>query len=489
MPPDPFPARSLLTRALLGASALTGLLLAVVPTPARASSHSEAPGTAADRAVDCTDVYAFVSPDATGTVTLVANYFPLEEPSGGPNYYGFADDALYEIHVDNDGDAVEDVTFQLQFTTTTKNPATFLYNTGPVTYDAGGDTYTNLNVEQRFTLTRVDGDRRTGPKTVLATNRLVAPNNVGPKSFPGSVYDASIVPAAIHAVTGGIQAFCGPRDDPFFVSLGRVFDLVNIDPVVPGGKDSQCGAVPGGDHLKGFNCHSIVLQVPKALLTSDGSPATDPNAASSIVGVWSTASRRQVRLNRTGGRDPIQGGAWTQVSRLGMPLVNEVVIARADKNKWNASEPKDDGQFLSYVTNPELPTILNALYPSIVVPPTPRNDLVTVFLTGIPGLNAKGIACETLRLNMAIAPSISPNRMGVLAGQNDGFPNGRRLGDDVVDIALQVVVGHLVGGVYSCAPIGDSPRSLGDTVCENDKPFLTAFPYLASPHDGVTRQH
>jgi hypothetical protein len=169
--------------------------------------------------------------------------------------------------------------------------------------------------------------------------------------------------------------------------------------------------------------------------------------------------------------------------------VNEVVIARKDKNKWNYSEPKDDAQFLSYVQNSELAGIINALFPSIAVPPAPRNDLVTVFLTGVSGVNAKGTPCEYLRLNMATPVSASPNRMGLLAGQTDGFPNGRRLGDDVVDIALQVVAGHLVGGIYSCAPIGNSPRSLGDTVCGNDKAFLTTFPYLASPHDGVTRVH
>ena len=481
-----------LFRSLRGAGALVlgaAVLSGPAAPPVVASSHSEAPGTAQDRAIDCTDVYAFTSPDATSTVTLIANYFPLEEPAGGPNYFGFADDALYEIHVDNDGDAIEDVTFQFDFTTTTKNAATFLYNVGPVTYDAGGDTYTNLNVEQRYTLTRVDGDRRTGTKTVLATNVLVAPNHVGPKSFPGGAYDATIVPAAIRALPGGITTFCGPRDDPFFIFLGRVFDLVNIDPVVPGGQNTQCGAVPGGDHLKGFNCHSIALKVPKALLTSDGSPATDPMNAASIVGVWSSASRRQVKLNRTDGRDPIEGGAWTQMSRLGMPLVNEVVIPRSDKNRWNYSEPRDDGQFLTYVQNSELAGIVTALFPTVVVPPAPRSDLVTVFLTGVPGVNAKGTACEYLRLNMATPVSPVPDRMGFLAGQADGFPNGRRLTDDVVDIALQVVAGHLVGGAFSCAPIGASPRSLGDTVCTNDKPFLTAFPYLASPHDGVTRVH
>jgi hypothetical protein len=171
-----------------------------------------------------------------------------------------------------------------------------------------------------------------------------------------------------------------------------------------------------------------------------------------------------------------------------MPLVNEVVIARADKDKWNQSEPKNDAQFLSYVQNPELAAIIHALFPAVAVPPNPRADLVSVFLTGLSGVNQKGTACETLRLNMAFPPSASPNRMGLLAGQSDGFPNGRRLGDDVVDIALQVVAGHLVPG-FDCSPVGASARSLGDTVCANDKPFLAAFPYLASPHDGVTRVH
>ena len=474
----------------VGASTLAALAsLVALPGAVRASSHSEAPGTAADRLIDGTDVYAFVSPDAPTTVTLVANYIPLEEPAAGPNYFGFADDALYEIHVDNDGDAKEDVTFQLAFTTVTKNKDTFLYNTGPITYDAVNDTYAGLNVEQRYTLTRIAGNRRTGTKTVLGTGLLVAPNNVGPKSIPGTTYDTALVPPAIHALPGGVTVFCGPRDDPFFVYLGRAFDLVNIDPVVPGGRDDQCGIVPGADHLKGYNCHSIVIQLPKAALTSDGSAATDTGSAASIVGVWSTASRKQVKLLRTEGKDAIEGGAWVQASRLGMPLVNELVIARRDKDKWNYSQPKDDGQFLSYVQNPELAGILHALFPSIVVPPAPRSDLVTVFLTGVPGVNAKGVACEYLRLNMAVAPSAVPARMGLLAGQLDGFPNGRRLGDDVVDIALQVVAGHLVGGVYACTPIGASARSLGDTVCANDKVFLSSFPYLASPHDGVTRVH
>lgn len=473
-------------RALVPLACAATLAVSPLPPPtASASSHSEAPGTAADRLVDGTDVYAFVSPDAPTTVTILANYIPLEEPAGGPNYNAFADDALYEIHVDNDGDAREDLTYQFRFTTTTKNPGTFLYNTGPITYDAPNDTYAGLNVEQRYELARVVGDRRTGARTVLATGVLVAPNHVGPKSIADY---ASLVTPAIRTLGDGTKVFAGPRDDPFFVFLGRVFDLVNIDPVVPGGQDAQCGAVPGGDHLKGYNVHTLALQVPKALLTSDGSAGTDPNLPTSTIGIWSTASRKQVHLNRTEGRAAIEGGAWVQKSRLGMPLVNEVVIARLDKDKWNYSEPKDDAQFLPYVTNPELPTILNALFPSVAVPAAPRNDLVSVFLTGLAGVNQKGAACEYLRLNMGHAPSVSPHRMGLLAGQNDGFPNGRRLTDDVVDIELQVVIGALVPG-FSVTPLGASPRSLGDTVCQNDVPFLATFPYAAPPHDGVTRAH
>ena len=300
-------ARSL---SLVCAALVAAAATALPPDHASASSHSEAAGTAADRAIDGTDVYAFTSPDDPTSVTLVANYFPLEEPAGGPNYYGFADDALYEIHVDNDGDAKEDVTFQFKFTTTTKNANTFLYNTGAITYNAGADAYDGLNVEQRYSLTRVDGNRRRGTRTVLASNVLVAPNNVGPKSIAAGTYDASLVPAAVRTLPSGIRSFCGPRDDPFFVFLGRVFDLVNIDPVVPGGKSSQCGAVPKGDHLAGFNVHSIVLQVPKSILTSDGGPATDASDPHSIVGVWSTSSRKQVKLNRTEGRPAIEGGAW-----------------------------------------------------------------------------------------------------------------------------------------------------------------------------------
>ncbi|MBL4848906.1 MAG: DUF4331 domain-containing protein [Planctomycetes bacterium] len=448
--------------------------------PAFGSSHREAPAITEDPTADCTDVYAFVSPDKTDTVTLVANYIPLEEPSAGPNYFKFSDTALYEIHVDNDGDTKEDVTFSFRFTTTTKNENTFLYNTGPISVAAAGNGYDGLNVVQRYTVTRIDGDRRTGTRTVLGADLVVAPNNVGPKSIPGGY--APISSAATHALPSGIQVFCGPRDDPFFINLGRSFDLINIDPVLPGGQDAVQGAT--ADSIAGFNCHTIAIQVPQSLLTANGATPTSAADPNSIIGIWSTSSRRQVQLRRTKGRTDLVDGAWVQVSRLGMPLVNELVIPRSNKDIFNNSEPQDDAQFLTFVQQPELAGTLVALFGAngLTVPAGNRDDMVAVFLTGVTGLNKKGAACEYLRLNMAIPLSATPNRLGVLAGQNDGFPNGRRLTDDVVDIALRVVHGVLVDAVAH-------PLELGDTVAENDVPFQTAFPYLANPHDGVTRKH
>lgn len=466
--------------ALATLAGIGSLALALNTTPeAQASSHREAPGIVEDPSVDCTDVYCFTSPDQTDTVTIIANYYPLQEPSGGPNYYRFSDKALYELHIDNNGDAKEDITFQFRFNTTTKNPDTFLYNTGQVTVAAGGNDYDNLNVVQRYSVTRVDGDRRKGTKTVLTTDRVCAPTNVGPKSIPNY---GNLENAANHTLAGGIKVFCGPRDDPFFINLGRSFDLLNIDPVLPGGQAAVQGAT--ADHIAGFNVSTIAIQIPKSMLTADGSAATDAANPNSIIGVWSTSSRRQVILNRLKGKGQITGGAWVQVSRLGMPLVNELVISRAKKDVFNNSKPADDAQFLNFVTNPELSGILLSLFggAGLTVPPGPRNDLVAAFLTGVTGLNKKGAACEYQRLNMAIAPSANPNRLGVLAGQLDGFPNGRRLGDDVVDIALRVVHGVLVDATtYSL--------ELGDTVAVNDVPFKTTFPYVASPHDGVTRKH
>lgn len=462
----------------LGIAALTAAaLFGFGPATTEASSHREAPMITEDPTVDCTDVYSFVSPDKPDTVTLVANYIPLEEPSGGPNYFKFSDTALYEVHIDNDGNTEEDITYQFRFTTTIKNGATFLYNTGPIT--AGAGTYDGLNIEQRYTVTKVTGDRRTGTSTVVGSNLLVAPNNVGPKSIANY---KSLQDLALGTLSDGSRVFCGPRDDPFFICLGRAFDLLNVDPVLPGGLDSQAGLAP--DHLAGFNCHTIALQVPTKNLTASGTRPTDPKSADAVIGVWSTASRPQVHLSRIKGRTAVDGGAWVQVSRLGMPLVNELVIPLAQKDAFNNSEPKDDGQFLDFVTKSEVAGILNGLF-GLTVPASPRDDLVQVFLTGVPGLNEKGMACEYQRLNVAIPPTTGvQSRLGVVGGDLDGYPNGRRLGDDVVDISLRVVAGALIPATNV------SPNNeLGDTVVANDVPFLATFPYLAMPHDGVNRKH
>ncbi len=463
------------------------LIALAVALPAGASSHREAPGIAADPAIDATDLYAFVSPDRPDTVTLIANYIPVEAAYGGPNFFGFADwpAAQYEIHVDNNGDAVEDVTFLFQFRTETANGGTFLYNTGPINVDPkpkGRNAYTGLNVYQYYRVFMVKGPRRAGEKAseLLGEFLPVAPNNVGPKSIKD--YD-SLAKAAVREVKNGVKVFAGPRDDPFFINLGRTFDLLNIDPVLPGGRDQDAGKAP--DHLAGFNVHTIALQIPIPLLMGPSPsktagwpvPADDPSAT---IGVWTTASRAKTTTLKAGGRDT--AGEWVQVSRLGMPLVNEVVIPRSHKDLFNASEPKDDAQFLPFVQTSELAGLFNALF-KVKVPANPRADLVQVFLKGVPKLNEKGVPCEYLRLNMAVPPSAQPSRLGLLAGQNDGFPNGRRPGDDIVDIALRVVAGVL-DAKYNVSPNNE----LGDTVVKNDKPFLTSFPYLAPPFDGVNIQ-
>ena len=443
--------------------ALSSAMLLPLPRSAAASSHSEAPGTAKDRLIDDTDLYAFVAPDAQNAVTFVGNWIPLLEPNGGPNFYAFDDQAAYYINIDNVGDCQDHIRYEFKFTTTRRTGATFLYNTGVVSSLSDPD----LNVFQVATITRYDD----GLPTVLAKAVPVAPNNVGPVSMPD--YDC-LANEAITTLPDGSKVFIGPRDDPFFVDLAAVFDLLTIRRV-PGDRGK------GLDGVGGFNCMTIALQVPKTRLTRDGQA---PNVTNSIIGIYDSAERPMSRTLNGDGTVQVNGPN-VQVSRLGQPLVNEVVIPLQDKDRFNARKPTGDGAFLSYVTNPELPGLLNLIY-GIQVPPTPRNDLVTVFLTGVPGLNqpANGTPCEMLRLNMAIAPSSRPNRFGVIAGDNAGFPNGRRLADDVLDIAERVVAGVLVQG-FNIAP----NNRLGDGVDFNDRPFLPRFPYVAPPHNPFDHEH
>lgn len=435
---------------------LLSSIMAAVPA-AQASSHREAPLIMLDPTADNTDTYAFVSPADPGKVTLIANYIPLEIPQAGPNFYRFDDNVLYEIHVDNDGDATEDITFQFRFTTEIRNPNTFLYNIGQVTTLDDPE----LIVLQRYSVTRVSDGRRGDSGSALAANLLTAPANVGFNSMPN--YPA-LAAQAVHGLSGGVRTFAGPRDEGFYIDIGKTFDLLQVTTGTP------------RDGTAGVNVHTIAIEVPIEQLTSNSQRPASPAAATAVIGVWATASRPTVSVLRPG--QAAEGrGDFVQVSRLGSPLVNEVVIPRGMKDAFNASHPSEDAQFLRFVQDPEPARLLNQLF-GIRIPPTPRNDLVQVFLTGIPGATMPPNVrpSEMLRLNTGIPPNqTSPNRLGVIGGDLAGFPNGRRVGDDVVDIALTAVSGALVPGFGAM---------LGDRVDGNDVAYLTTFPYLGIPHPG-----
>ncbi|MER5213411.1 DUF4331 domain-containing protein [Streptomyces sp. NPDC002838] len=427
---------------ICGALAAGGLAAAGVaalqPGAASASSHREAPLISGQPQYDNTDVYAFVSPDKPDTTTIVANWIPMEEPAGGPNFFTFAEDAQYDIHIDNNGDAQGELLYRFTFETHVKNDKTFLYNTGPV--ESLDDPDLNITQTYDIELLRLK-NQRLESKTKVADDVPVAPSNVGKASMPDY---AKLRDQAVHELPGGSTTFAGQADDPFFLDL-RVFDLLY------GGNLTEVG----NDTLKGYNVNSIALQVPTHMITE--------SAEQPIVGIWSTTQRKNAQ------------GHFRQVSRLGMPLVNEVVNPLKDKDKFNASAPWDDAQFLENVTNPELPKLIEAIY-KIPAPDEPRNDLVDVFLKGVEGLNQPPHVrpAEELRLNTSIKPAAEPKRLGVLDGDNAGFPNGRRLTDDVIDASLQVVEGELLG----------AKNDLGDAVDKNDKDFEKAFPYVALPTEG-----
>lgn len=417
-----------------GALALAGVVTAGLATagPAAASSHREAPGVAGTPRVDTTDVYAFLSPDKQDTVTLVANWLPFSEPTGGPNFYTFDDDAWYDIAVDTDGNAKPDVIYRWDFRTRVRNGNSFLYNTGPVRSLKDP----NLNVVQTYDVS----EYRKGKWNRIVKDAIVAPSNVGKASMPDY---ASLRRQAVYRY-GGKDVFAGQADDPFFLDL-RVFNLLY------GGNLSEVG----NDTLAGYNVNSVAIRV----------PVSELGGSKNIIGVVSQTSKKDSH------------GKYRQVSRLGNPLVNEVVIPIKEKDRFNASVPKDDGQFLKFVTNPELPKVVEKVA-GIKAPAEPRNDLVQVFLTGVPGLNQPRnvTPSEQLRLNLKPFWGQKYNRLGVIGGDKNGFPNGRRLTDDVVDAALQVVEGELVG----------SPNDLSDKVDANDVRFEREFPYVGLPTSGST---
>ena len=490
---------------LMAAAALTTLVVGDSSLPTDASSHRDAPLITEDPTADNTDVYAFVStePGRSNYVTLISNFIPLEEPGEGPNYYHFSDNVLYEIKVDTDGDAEEDLTYQFDFTTKigAVTPATFLYNTGKIGLppDPGDSAsqYTNWNQPTSYTVTQIGGgagdedddDDDDGEGRVLLRNARVAPIHIGPNST-GTVADyEALAAAAVHTV-GDTRVFAGPRDEGFYIDLEGNFDLVNF-------------RNPGVDTTSGFNVHTIALEIPKETLADAGD--TDGN-----IGVWSTASRSKTTVLGKNGAAPKQSGKQTQVSRLGNPLVNEILLPLSIKDRYNATEPEDDGEFIApYITDPgttppgnlTIVPVLNAFVDSCI-PTTGRVDLDLALLSGIPagtlGLpgtqdtqNDDGpVQADVLHLNTNVAPTTgtgSYNPLGAFGGDVAGFPNGRRVGDDVLDIAAKAAGGgilHLLGAI-NC-PVS---LQLSDNVQENDTDYLSQFPYLGTPHQGYNHVH
>jgi hypothetical protein len=448
---------------LLAAAAM--LTCAIVVPLALSSSHREAPGIALDPSADNTDTYAWTAAGAPGALTVAANWIPGEVPANGPNFHSFDDRARYYIHIDNTGDGRPDVSYRFSFKTKVRNKDSFLY----ALPGASGFDDPKLNVIQRYSVVREThryrhGHDRMKEKTV-ARGLPVAPPNIGPKTFPS--YD-NFVGAAIRSLGDDTKLFVGQRDDPFFVDLGATFDGINLR-MAPGNQGE------GKDDLSGYNVHSVVMQLPERLVTRDSKAVAGPDASNAVVGVWSTTERR--RLQVSGSR---RGhGGWVQVSRLGNPLVNEVVIPLGKKDQFNRTTPdRDAALYGKYVVKPELAAVLNALF-NVGAPEDNRTDIVQALLQGIPDLNqhsgVKGPpAVDTIKLNLGTPPSSSDNRFGVIGGDTAGYPNGRRLGDDVVDIDLRVVAGVLKGNMVP----------LGDGVDQNDKPFLATFPYLAGPTSG-----
>ena len=519
-------SRCSLTTRVLPLLAAVGSLYGLASLPAHASSHREAPSITAMPKVDATDFYMFNSYEAgrTGFVTLIANYAPLQDAYGGPNYFKMDPNAIYEIHVDNNGDAREDITFQFKFKNTLKAKTLSIGGKDvaiPLTQFGGvtDPNAANLNVNESFTVDVVRGDRRTARAAVTNAAGGSATfdkpsDNIGTKTIPDylgyaakHIYSVNIPGCA----TPG-KVFVGQRKDPFAVNLGVIFDLVHAPAsflLDNANKDA------GADDLSDKNVTSLAIEVPTVCLMAAGS--TDP-----VIGGWTTASVRQGSLvsgSPKSGYDTgsIKGGAYAQVSRLGMPLVNEVVIGLGDKDKFNASRPAGDGQFADYVTNPTLPALLEIALAAPGIAPTnfPRLDLVTTFLTGIKGVNqpATVTPSEMLRLNTAIAATAyaNQNRLGLLGGllgpapkDLAGYPNGRRPNDDIVDISLIAVMGglcvangnadtYMFGAACrpSAVPLGAQAFNLHDGVDQAGPkvraagPLLAGFPYIGTPLPGA----
>ncbi len=476
---------------LFSMAIMASLFFSFTIPPVLASSHREAPLIANDPLADNTDVYAFRSTEAgrSGFVTLIANFIPLEIPGGGPHYYKFDDQVLYEIKIDNTGDGTEDISYQFRFSNQIKNPDTVLGMAAPNEALAGTGGIDPLitsindkdyNENQTYSVTRVDKTNKKGKQiaTVLAT----APSNIGKRTTPNY---AALAERSVHTLPQAkdMRVFAGQRDDGFYIAVNEIFDTLNLTSI----KDKG-----GKDALAGLNVHTIAIEVPIQDLTRTNSIPTDPLQQDAVIGVWSTASRQSTNvLNSRQVKMGAKNGKWVQISRLGNPLVNEVVIPLKLKDAFNGLSPKDDAVAAPFVLDPQLATLLKAVF-KIDIPKTPRNDLVAIFATGIkagsvpgaPTFNtflSDGKPHEFLRLNVAIPSTQSPNRLGLLGGDPAGFPNGRRVMDDVTDIGLRAIAG---GTPFTPGTNKAPNNTLGDGVDMNDVPYLNVFPYLGTPHSG-----
>jgi hypothetical protein len=470
------------------------------------SSHREAPEISKDPVADSTDVYAFVSPDTPDTVTLIANYVPLQAPDGGPNFYEFGDDVLYHINIDNNGDGNAEIIYELRFNTVVQNPNTFLYNTGPI--QSLNDNHWNRR--QFFSLNRQDKSGNQRRTTVLGTNLACPPCNIGPLSTPSYT---DLANQAVHSLPGGEKIFAGQRAEGFYVDLGAIFDLADLRPLEQ--LHNQFGLnvpalnkpAPGVNSGKGVNVYTIALQVPKTQLTANGSSPTNASDPSSVIGVWTTASRQKVSMVGQNNGQNTNAGPFVQVSRLGNPLVNEVMIPMGKKDYWNNQPPVNDSQFVQYFQHPELSTLLPTLYPNTFpnlaafnATGNPRGDIVAIFYTGIPSGVVPGFQnsggskqADLLRLNMAIPPTTSnPSNLGVVGNDPAGFPNGRRVFDDVVTIELRALAGAtlpLVNKSFTAdAAVSQVTDGLTsgptDTAAMGTENYLPSFPYLGVPYSG-----
>jgi hypothetical protein len=471
------------------------------------SSHREAPEICKDPVADSTDLYAFVSPDAPDTVTIIANYVPLQSPDGGPNFFEFGDDVLYTINIDNNGDGRPDIVYSFQFQTKIADPDTFLYNTGPITSldDA------SWNRRQSYTVTRTDGAGQN--RTVLGSGLLCPPCNIGPLSTPD--YANSLAGPAVHDLGNGVKVFAGQRAEGFYVDLGAIFDLGILRPFEQlhttfGLTGTGLGSMAAGiNATKALNVHSIAMQIPKTQLTQGGVSPTRVDTATSVIGIWTAAARQRARIFGGRGAGHVTAGPFVQVSRLGNPLINEVIIPMGDKDAWNADVPANDAQFLKYYTNPELARLLPALYPGVFPnlaaynagpPPPNRADLVAILLTGIPSSVVGGFQnftgstpADMLRLNMAIGPTTSgASNLGLIGGDPAGFPNGRRVFDDIVTIEIRAIAGatlQLVDPSFTpdgaAGVVNQGLTTNGtDVSAEGTENYLPEFPYLGVPYSG-----